>query len=238
MAFSLSRRRTCHELIYIDGYNLYYSRLKGTPYKWLDVGALFRDQILRPQDPSANVVCIKYFTSPVKANYARHGEASAHAQTQYHRALQAIHGELIEIIQGFHIFGPTKMPLHVEDQEPDKQNLTPVWMIEEKQTDVNLALQVYRDAVRGLCDQQVICTNDSDLEPAMRLVREDAPNVRIGLIVPLREKGAADDAVTNKRLTRKAHWVRQHILDVELANSQLPKNVNTKKKVASKPAHW
>lgn len=130
------------------------------------------------------------------------------------------------------------MPLHVEDQEPDKQNLTPVWMIEEKQTDVNLALQVYRDAVRGLCDQQVICTNDSDLEPAMRLVREDAPNVRIGLIVPLREKGAADDAVTNKRLTRKAHWVRQHILDVELANSQLPKNVNTKKKVASKPAHW
>lgn len=225
-------------IIYIDGYNLYYSRLKGTPYKWLDVGALFRDQILRPQDPSANVVCIKYFTSPVKANYARHGEASAHAQTQYHRALQAIHGELIEIIQGFHIFGPTKMPLHVEDQEPDKQNLTPVWMIEEKQTDVNLALQVYRDAVRGLCDQQVICTNDSDLEPAMRLVREDAPNVRIGLIVPLREKGAADDAVTNKRLTRKAHWVRQHILDVELANSQLPKNVNTKKKVASKPAHW
>ncbi|MEY3610468.1 MAG: hypothetical protein RJB14_190, partial [Pseudomonadota bacterium] len=71
--------------IYIDGYNLYYSRLKGTPYKWLDVIALFRDQILKAQDPGSEVLSIKFFTAPVKANYARHGEASTHAQTQYHR---------------------------------------------------------------------------------------------------------------------------------------------------------
>ena len=225
-------------IIYIDGYNLYYSRLKGTPHKWLDVGTLFRDLILKPQDPSANVVCIKYFTSPVKASYARHGDASAHAQTQYHRALKAIHGDLIQIIQGFHIFGKTNMPLHVEGEEPDKQNLVPVWMIEEKQTDVNLALQVYRDAVRGECDHQVICTNDSDLEPALQLVRQDAPNVQIGLVVPLREKGLSGDAVSNKRLTKRVHWVRQHILDAELESSQLPKNVNTNKKPAQKPAHW
>jgi hypothetical protein len=54
--------------IYIDGYNLYYSRLKGTPFKWLDVVSLFRDQILPPQDPHADVVAVKYFTSPVKAS--------------------------------------------------------------------------------------------------------------------------------------------------------------------------
>ena len=92
-------------IIYVDGYNLYYSRLKGTPYKWLDLGTLFRDQILKPQDPSANVICIKYFTSPVKASYARHGEASAHAQTQYHRALKATHGELVQIYRASLAFG-------------------------------------------------------------------------------------------------------------------------------------
>jgi len=27
--------------IYIDGYNLYYGRLRDTQYKWLDVVALF-----------------------------------------------------------------------------------------------------------------------------------------------------------------------------------------------------
>jgi hypothetical protein len=60
--------------IYIDGYNLYYSRLKGTQFKWLDIVALFRDRILLPQDPRAEVVAVKYFTAPVKASYARHGE--------------------------------------------------------------------------------------------------------------------------------------------------------------------
>ena len=225
-------------IIYVDGYNLYYSRLKGTPYKWLDLGTLFRDLILKPQDPGANVICIKYFTSPVKASYARHGEASAHAQTQYHRALIATHGELIKIIQGFHIFGTTNVPSYVDGKEPNKQNLTPVWMIEEKQTDVNLALQVYRDAIRGECNQQVICSNDSDLEPALHLVRMDAPNVQLGLVVPLRDKGLTGGAVSNKRLTNKVDWVRQHILDIELGLSQLPISVNTKKKPAQKPAHW
>ena len=39
-------------IIYIDGYNLYYSRLKNTPFKWFDIVALFRDHVLMPQDPS------------------------------------------------------------------------------------------------------------------------------------------------------------------------------------------
>ncbi len=65
-------------IIYIDGYNLYYSRLKNTPFMWLDIVALFRDQILMPQDPSTDVVAVKYFTAPVMANYARHGTQSEH----------------------------------------------------------------------------------------------------------------------------------------------------------------
>ena len=28
--------------VYVDGFNLYYGALKGSPYKWLDVDALFR----------------------------------------------------------------------------------------------------------------------------------------------------------------------------------------------------
>jgi hypothetical protein len=56
---------------YIDGYNLYYSRLKGSPYKWLDIVTFFRDRILLSQDPDAELIKIKYFTAPVKASYAR-----------------------------------------------------------------------------------------------------------------------------------------------------------------------
>lgn len=224
--------------IYIDGYNLYYSRLKGTPYKWLDILALFRDRILRPQSPDAQVVAIKYFTAPVKASYARHGDASTQAQTQYLRAIQAQGLGLVQVIQGFHIFEPTPLPSHQVGVAPRKSSVSPVWMIEEKQTDVNIALHAYRDAVRGETDQLVICSNDSDMEPAMRLIREDASAVTIGLVMPLREKSTGEGKVPNKRLTALAHWVRHHIRDDELAQSQLPPNVPTKKKPASKPAHW
>jgi len=29
-------------VIYIDGFNLYYGALRGTPYKWLDIEKSFR----------------------------------------------------------------------------------------------------------------------------------------------------------------------------------------------------
>jgi hypothetical protein len=44
-------------------------------------------------------------------------------------------------------------------------------MIEEKLTDVQLALHVYRDVVQGFADQIVVCSKDSDLQPALQFVR-------------------------------------------------------------------
>ena len=238
MVFSFVALILMRTTIYIDGYNLYYSRLKGTQYKWLDITTLFRERILRPQDPNAEVVAVKYFTAPVKASYARHGEASIQAQTQYHRALQAREPSLIQIINGFHIFEPTSLPTYQAGVDPNKSLVSRVWMIEEKQTDVNIALHAYRDAVHGECDHLVICTNDSDMEPALRMIRKDAPTAQVGLVMPLHDNGMASGKFPNKRLTALAHWVRHYIRDDELASSQLPRNVQTKKKPASKPAHW
>ena len=96
--------------IYIDGYNLYYSRLRGTAFKWLDIVALFRDRILQVQDPSAQVTRVKFFTAPIKANYARHGQASEHAQAQYHRALTAKYPELVQEPKAFTSSGRRRCP--------------------------------------------------------------------------------------------------------------------------------
>jgi uncharacterized LabA/DUF88 family protein len=224
--------------IYIDGYNFYYSRLKGTPYKWLDIVTLFRDMIALPQQPDADVVAVKFFTAPVKASYARHGVRSEQAQTQYHRALQAKHPDLLTIVQGFHVFEPSTMPAFEAGVAPNKENGHRVWLIEEKQSDVNMALHIYRDAVRGGFQQQIICTNDSDLEPVLKLVKADVPDMRIGLVMPLRPPQASDQAISNKRLTALANWTRKHILDSELAKAQMPDTVPTRKKPALKPEHW
>lgn len=126
MAFSFVEPSLTRTTIYIDGFNLYYSRLKGTAYKWLDLVELFGQKILHAQDPGAKLVKVKFFTAPVKASYARHGDTSSQAQTQYHRALQARYPELIEIINGFHVFEPSMLPIHHPSVDPSKSKVTAV----------------------------------------------------------------------------------------------------------------
>jgi hypothetical protein len=48
--------------VYIDGFNLYYGALKGTPYRWLDIRSLCRHLLFRD-----TVQRIRYFTSRVRA---------------------------------------------------------------------------------------------------------------------------------------------------------------------------
>jgi len=46
-------------IVYVDGFNLYYGALKGTPYRWLDIIAMAK-KILSPKN---QIVGMKYFTS-------------------------------------------------------------------------------------------------------------------------------------------------------------------------------
>ena len=48
--------------VYIDGFNLYYGSLKGTPYRWLDLERLCALML-----PSNDVIQINYYTAHVGA---------------------------------------------------------------------------------------------------------------------------------------------------------------------------
>lgn len=226
--------KTC---LYIDGFNLYRSILKGTPYKWLDLLALFRDHILATQTPRADIVKIKFFTAPVKASYSARGKEAEIAQSHYLRALKASHPTIVEVFMGFHLFEHTALPTWFEGVEANKNHMSQVWLIEEKQTDVQMALHIYRDALLNHFDQLVICTNDSDLEPCLKFTREDAPHIRIGLVTPLPHKNYRPSA-SNQRLTQHCDWVRRYIRNEELSASQLRPVVHTGRKPARKPPHW
>ena len=52
--------------VYIDGYNLYYGRLRRTSYKWLDIYRLFADFIVKEQTPQASVDKVKFFTANIR----------------------------------------------------------------------------------------------------------------------------------------------------------------------------
>ena len=73
---------------FIDGYNLFYGLLAGTPFKWLDLPALLT-YITKIQNPASETAQVNYFTSPVLPPLATRGKESAEAQDVYIRALKA-----------------------------------------------------------------------------------------------------------------------------------------------------
>jgi uncharacterized LabA/DUF88 family protein len=218
-------------IAYVDGYNFYHGRLKHSPYKWLDLRSLLHE-LIRIQDPSCELASIKFFSASIKARLARRGADSVNAQEAYHRTLAA---RGVEIILGAFSLVDETAPRYVEGQPPNRDDRIRIWSLEEKQTDVKLALQMYRDLRAGRCDQLVLCTNDSDLAPALQAIREDYPSVTVGVVLPrppdLKARGS-------RSLEELAHWTRHHIRDEELAAHQLPDRVGTRKKPVDKPAHW
>jgi len=57
--------------------------------------------------------------------------------------------------------------------------------VEEKQTDVNIALRLYQLAVQDAYDNAIIISGDTDLLPAMKFVRKDFPTKQIGVVIPI-----------------------------------------------------
>ena len=226
--------------IYIDGYNLYYGRLRNTQFKWLDVVALFSNMAITIEPKSA-VNAVKYFTAPALTKFARHGAESMKAQNDYHRALEAKYPGVFSKILGSHVFEKdgTSLPIYEDGQAFNKLNTVKVWRLVEKKTDVNIAIPMYRDACKGLVDQLILVSNDSDAEPVLAAITEDFPQLKLGLIMPLAfpEEGKRSRPPSNG-LARLSHWARTYIRDEELKNAQLPELVPTRKKPAKKPAHW
>ena len=222
--------------IYIDGYNLFYGRLRNTHYKWLDLFKLFQE-IIRIQNPDSKLVKVKFFTAPVKTNFASHGQKSQHAQESYHRALKELYGDSIEIILGYHTVEKGTPPKYLKPI--DKDNRVEIWKFEEKQSDVNLSLHMYRDAVNDFCEQQVLVSNDSDLEFGLKLVKQDFPHIELGLIIPRKKpEKEKSNRPPNKSLSQHVKWTRHYILDEECSDSQLPEKIPTRKKPITKPEYW
>lgn len=221
-------------IVYIDGYNLFYGCLKHTNYKWLDLIKLFSEHILKMQNPHFNVIKIKFFTADIKAKIATHGRIAQKSQQDYHHALLRLYLTQIEIIKGYYSLEKANFLVH--QSPPDKSKRCEVWKLEEKQTDVNIALTAYRDACKNQAKHLVFVSNDTDLAPALKALREDFKDtIQIGVIIPILKDSVRPN---NKQLSEFADWTRQYILNSELENSQLPDKIATNKKPILKPSYW
>lgn len=143
---------------------------------------------------------------------------------------------MVEIINGYHILEKGYLPNY---RNPiDKVDRVEVWRLEEKQTDVNIALHLYRDAVRQECEQIILVSSDSDFEPPLKFVKKDFPSLVLGLILPRKQPVGQKNRPPNTKLSKQVDWTRSYILESELEQFQFPDKVATRKKPAIKPDYW
>lgn len=221
--------------VYVDGFNLYYGALKGTPYKWLNLEALF-DQVL----PRNDIRHIHYFTARVEARPPDLDIAVR--QATYIRALATLprvtvhYGTFLASSARAPVLecGPDGRPLMHNGRLVVKRRPTGgvvmewVHKTEEKGSDVNLAAHLIRDALKGECEYAVVVSNDSDLLTPIRMAQSDG-GVKVGLVPP-RPHGSAE----LKRLVDFKRDIRIH----QLASSQFPNTLQDASGKITKPATW
>lgn len=210
--------------LYVDGFNLYYGKLKPNPrLKWLDLEALGR-----ALSPAGDLVKVRYVTATVSGKL----DPSAPLRQQtYLRALRSL--QLVEVHFG-----------HFETREKDRPLVNPrpggsrivrIFSTEEKGSDVNLATWLLLDGVDGVYEEAIVVSNDSDLEEPIR-----QSNLRFGPI----------HVVSPYSLTKKAPHTFNYTLDsaaasyrslrvAELEACQFPNSVELpNKKTVTRPLNW
>ena len=200
MLFSAHIVRT---FVYVDGFNLFYRALKGTPWKWLDLPALFA-KVLQPHH---DVLAIKYFTARVSGTPS--DKSKPQRQDVYLRALRR-HRPEVEVYFGHFLRHRVQAPLV---KPIGNQRTAKVFRTEEKGSDVNLAVHLLNDGWLDAYDCAVVVSNDSDIAEAMRLMRRHHAK-RIGLLTPGSGK-------PSRQLMAHADFTR-HIRANALQRSQLP----------------
>ena len=203
--------------VYVDGFNLYYGALKGTPWKWLDLPALLA-KVLQPHH---EILTVKYFTARVSGTRA--DPSKPQRQDVYLRALRRYRPE-VEVYFGHFLSHKVRAPLA---QPAGDQRTVEVIRTEEKGSDVNLAVHLLNDGWLDAYDCAVVVSNDSDIAEAMRLVRQHHGK-RIGLVTP-------GTGRPSRQLMAHVDFSR-HIRPNALRRSQLPGPIPGTN--IRKPARW
>lgn len=154
--------------VYIDGYNLYYGLLKGSKYKWLDLVSLSHCLLASDHE----IVGVKYYTSIITP-YPYERE-SIERQNVYIQALES--NPLVSVVKGRYYKRTTHLPpasKGCHDCEELRNGYVRVYKFEEKQSDVNMAVQAVRDAAIDSVDTVVLITGDSDQVGTIHTIRKD-----------------------------------------------------------------
>ena len=152
-------------IAYVDGFNLYFGlKSRGwSRYYWLNIQLLAQNLL----KPNQRLLLTKYFTARI-------------AGPPDKQRRQSTYIEALETLNDFQIFyGKYQLnPRHCshcgfQDEVPN-----------EKMTDVNIAVEILKDAYQDKFDVALLISADSDLVPPIKTVRELFPNKRVVIASP------------------------------------------------------
>ncbi len=162
-------------IIYIDGFNFYYGMLTERPdLKWINYQRL--GELLRPDD---DIVHVRLFTALIDRKRAVSDKRDR--QLRWWAALKT--QPKITITEGK--FAERERTCLVPTCHHPHRRFT---ALEEKQTDVNLALAIVRDVQTLTPDVVVVISGDIDLLPALDWVMAISKSVRPVIYVPVFEE--------------------------------------------------
>jgi uncharacterized LabA/DUF88 family protein len=181
-------------MAYVDGMNLYNGLQDKFQrrYLWLDVQAM----VTRLLKPGQNLAGVRYFTARLLDREAAIARQACHLD-----ALSA-NCTRLQIIEG-----------RYQRKQGSCRACGQQWVTyEEKETDTNIAAAVIHDAILGLYDTALLVSADSDMIPAVKLVKQLSPEKRIVVAAPPGRWSSHLAAECDGAISIRADKVRQSLL--------------------------
>jgi uncharacterized LabA/DUF88 family protein len=158
---------------FVDGLNLYHALdyLEGSDhrrlqkFKWISLSKLAECYRVDKKDV---IVGVEWFTTLVTWDAGKLARHRTLVKAQENDGVVVTFGEFKR--------------KHLRCKGTCKESFTTV---EEKQTDVNIALRLYQLAVQDVYDKAIIISGDTDLLAAVKFVRKDYPGKQIGVVIPI-----------------------------------------------------
>jgi uncharacterized LabA/DUF88 family protein len=158
-------------IAYIDGFNLYHAihDLRRPALKWLDFKAL----VISLARDGETVIEVNYFSA--------YATWRPHAYQRHIEYVKALEHAGVKCIMG-----------HFKSKQRTCRSCGALWtQHEEKETDVHLAARIVVDACEDRYDRAVLITADSDLVPALDIVKARFPKKQIFVATPPKRFGHA-----------------------------------------------
>lgn len=199
-------------MVYVDGFNLYHGLHDAYGHRmlWLDLVKLAKS--LRP---TSRLVGVKYFTASVL------NEPQAQSrQDTYINALKAKDPDLLEVVMG-----------RYTSKQRTCRTCGASWTLyEEKETDVNIAVNLVADASAKRAESFMVISADSDVAPAVRMAKSQNPGAFFVAAFPPRRSSSELKALMPASFS---------IARSKLAQSLLPETVHGEKGTRHRrPPKW